>query len=39
MRQLHFACTKLRDKNEIAIIQQYGWEAKHYTVALIGKTN
>ncbi|KAH0946911.1 hypothetical protein HN011_007303 [Eciton burchellii] len=35
MRQLHFACTKLRDKNEIAIIQQYGWEAKHYTVALI----
>ncbi|KAH0946893.1 hypothetical protein HN011_001517 [Eciton burchellii] len=34
MGQLHFACIKLKDKNEIAIIQQYGWEAKRYTVVL-----
>jgi hypothetical protein len=38
MGQLHFACIKLKDKNEIAIIQQYGWEAKRYTVVLTGKT-
>jgi len=26
MAQLHDACIKLKDKNEIAIIQQYGWK-------------
>ncbi|EZA46974.1 hypothetical protein X777_16828 [Ooceraea biroi] len=34
MTRLHCACTKLRDKNEIAIIQKYGRGA-----VLIGKTN
>jgi len=38
MGQLHFACIRLKDKNEIAIIQQYGWKAKCYTVVLTGKT-
>ncbi|XP_019887127.2 uncharacterized protein LOC105279101 isoform X2 [Ooceraea biroi] len=35
MGQLHCACTKLRDKNEIAIIQKYGRNAKRYTAALL----
>jgi len=39
MGQLHNACIKLKDKNEIAIIQQYGWKGKRYTAVLIGKEN
>jgi hypothetical protein len=39
MGQLHNACIKLKDKNEIAIIQQYGYEGKLYTAILIGKVN
>jgi hypothetical protein len=39
MGKLHFTCTELKDKNEIAIIQQYGREAKRYTATLVGKTN
>ncbi|XP_026826485.1 uncharacterized protein LOC113562181 isoform X2 [Ooceraea biroi] len=35
MTRLHCACTKLRDKNEIAIIQKYGRNAKYYTAVLI----
>ncbi|EZA55471.1 hypothetical protein X777_04264 [Ooceraea biroi] len=35
MRQLHRACTKLEDKNEIAIINKYGWNAHRYTIVLI----
>ncbi|XP_026826430.1 uncharacterized protein LOC105276768 isoform X6 [Ooceraea biroi] len=35
MRQLHCACTKLRDKNEIAIIQEYGRTAKRLTAACV----
>ncbi|XP_026826439.1 uncharacterized protein LOC105286924 isoform X4 [Ooceraea biroi] len=35
MKQLHCACINLRDKNEIAIIQKYGRNAKYYTAALI----
>ncbi|EZA46972.1 hypothetical protein DMN91_005505 [Ooceraea biroi] len=35
LQQLHHACNKLTDKNEIAIIQQYGWEAKRYTAVLV----
>ncbi|EZA46975.1 hypothetical protein X777_16829 [Ooceraea biroi] len=35
LTRLHCACTKLRDKNEIAIIQKYGRNAKCYTAALI----
>ncbi|XP_011350800.2 uncharacterized protein LOC105287080 isoform X1 [Ooceraea biroi] len=35
MQRLHCACTKLTDKTEIAIIQQYGWEAKRYTAILV----
>jgi len=37
MEQLHHACKKLIDKNEIAMIQKYGWDAKQYTTALTGK--
>jgi hypothetical protein len=37
MEQLHYACKKLTDKNEIAMIQKYGWDAKRYTTALTGK--
>jgi len=39
MGQLHNECIKLKDKNEIAIIERYGWEAKRYTAALLSKTN
>ncbi|XP_026826453.1 uncharacterized protein LOC105286929 isoform X2 [Ooceraea biroi] len=35
LQQVHHVCTKLTDKNEIAIIQQYGWEAKRYTTTLL----
>ncbi|XP_026826473.1 uncharacterized protein LOC113562180 isoform X4 [Ooceraea biroi] len=35
MGQLHCACTKLRDENEIAIIQKYGRTAKYYTAAVL----
>jgi len=37
MKQLHYTCKKLTDKNEVAVIQKYGWDAKRYTTALIGK--
>ncbi|KAH0946924.1 hypothetical protein HN011_009366 [Eciton burchellii] len=35
LEQLHDACIKLKDKNEIAIIQRYGCEAKRYTTAFV----
>ncbi|XP_026826480.1 uncharacterized protein LOC105287157 isoform X2 [Ooceraea biroi] len=35
MEQLHYACTKLRDKNEIAIIQEYGRTANRVTAACV----
>ncbi|RLU22126.1 hypothetical protein DMN91_006506 [Ooceraea biroi] len=35
MKRLHCVCTKLRDKNEIAIIQKYGRNAKYLTAVLI----
>ncbi|XP_026826458.1 uncharacterized protein LOC105286198 isoform X4 [Ooceraea biroi] len=35
MEQLHCACTKLRDKNEIAIIQEYGSTANRITAAFV----
>ncbi|KAH0946896.1 hypothetical protein HN011_004503 [Eciton burchellii] len=35
MTQLHNACIKLKDKNEISIVQRYGWEAKRYITAFL----
>ncbi|KAH0946912.1 hypothetical protein HN011_007318 [Eciton burchellii] len=35
MGQLHFTCTELKDKNEIAIIQLYGRETKRYTATFV----
>ncbi|KAH0946879.1 hypothetical protein HN011_000957 [Eciton burchellii] len=35
MEQLHYACKKLTDKNEVAMMQKYGWDAKRYTTALV----
>lgn len=35
--QLLHACTKLKDANEIAIIDEYRCNAKRYTVALTSK--
>jgi hypothetical protein len=37
MTQLHNACIKLKDKNEISIVQRYGWEAKRYITAFLRK--
>jgi len=37
MMQLHYACMKLKDQNEIAIIYEYGCNAKRYIVILICK--
>jgi len=37
MKQLHYACAELKDKNEIAIIYKYGCDAKHYTTILTCK--
>ncbi|KAH0946914.1 hypothetical protein HN011_007451 [Eciton burchellii] len=34
MKQLHYACTEIRDKNEIAIIYKYGCDAKRYSTIL-----
>ncbi|KAH0946892.1 hypothetical protein HN011_001516 [Eciton burchellii] len=34
MKQLHYACTELKDKNEIAIIHKYGCNAKQYTMII-----
>lgn len=31
-------CNKLKNKNEIAIIEKYGSRAKYYTTAIIRKT-
>ncbi|KAL0109507.1 hypothetical protein PUN28_014519 [Cardiocondyla obscurior] len=35
---LQCICDELKDKNEIAIMEKYGYIAKNYTVALIGNT-
>jgi len=32
MKQLHYACIEVKDKNEIAIIHKYGWNARQYTM-------
>jgi len=37
MQQLHYACTELKDKNEIAIIYKYGCDAKRYATILTSK--
>jgi len=37
MKQLHYACAELKDKNEIAIVYKYGYDAKRYTTILISK--
>jgi len=37
MKQLHYACTELKNENEIAIIHKYGCEAKRYTTILTSK--
>jgi len=37
MKQLHDACTELKDKNEIAIVHKYGYNAKRYTTILTSK--
>jgi len=37
MKQLHYACTEIKDKNEIAIIYKYGWNARRYTIILSNK--
>ncbi|XP_011863554.1 PREDICTED: uncharacterized protein LOC105559676 isoform X2 [Vollenhovia emeryi] len=36
--QLQHICNELKDKNEIAIIEKYGYTAKCYTIALIAGT-
>jgi len=36
--QLQHICDELRDKNEIAIIKEYGRNAKRYTIILLCKT-
>ncbi|RLU22055.1 hypothetical protein DMN91_006435 [Ooceraea biroi] len=35
LEQLHYACSKLKDKKEIAIIQEYGRTAKRYTAGFV----
>ncbi|XP_025073593.1 uncharacterized protein LOC112552482 [Pogonomyrmex barbatus] len=35
--KLQDICNELKDKNEIAIIEEYGYVAKRYTLALISK--
>jgi len=37
MKQLHYACAELKDKNEIAIIHKYGYDAKRYTTTFTSK--
>jgi len=37
MKQLHYACMKLKDQNEISIIHEYACNAKRYTVTIISK--
>jgi len=37
MKHLHYACTELKDKNEIAIIHKYGWNARYYISAIISR--
>jgi len=37
MKQLHYACTEIKDKNEIAIIYKYGCDAKRYSTILTSK--
>ncbi|KAH0946913.1 hypothetical protein HN011_007438 [Eciton burchellii] len=34
MKQLHYTCTELKNKSEIAIIYKYGCDAKRYTTIL-----
>jgi len=36
MIQFHDVCIKLKDKNEIAIIRKYGWNAR-LIIVLVGK--
>jgi len=38
LEQLQDVCNKLKDENEIAIIEKYGSKAKCYTIAIIRKT-
>jgi len=38
LEQLQDVCNKLKDENEIAIIEKYGSKAKFYTTAIIRKT-
>jgi len=35
--KLQYICNELKDENEIAIIEKYGYIAKRYTIALMGK--
>jgi len=35
--KLQYICNELKDENEIAIIEKYGYIAKRYTIALTGK--
>jgi len=37
MEQLHYTCTELKNKSEIAIIYKYGCDAKRYTTILTSK--
>lgn len=37
LEQLLHICNELNDENEIAIINEYGCNGKHYTVGLTGK--
>jgi len=37
MKQLHYACTELKDKKEITIIHKYGCHAKRYTTIFTSK--
>lgn len=37
MTTLHNACKELKDKNEIAIIEKYGYSGKRFTIIVISK--
>lgn len=36
MTELHHECKELKDQNEIAIIERYGYTARRFTLAFIG---
>lgn len=38
MMELQHIFNKLKDENEIAIVEKYGRTAKRYTIAFTGKT-